>query len=476
MKMKFVCLPFIILFVSQQSTSAQDTSFYGMTSLGGNSYKGTIFKTDAHGANHSIPIQPFNPNNGEYPNGSLMLANNGKMYGVTTDGGQYGRGVLFEFNFVLNTYNVEFEFDNGSNGGRPYGALIQTGNGKLYGMTTIGGTSNMGVLFEYDYLTKIFTKKIDFDDVAKGNEAYGSLMKASNGKLYGMTHSGGTYNKGILFEYDPATEIFTKKIDFDGTLKGSFPYGSVMQANNGKLYGMTKYGGSFNKGVLFEYDILTDSLIAKINFDGINKGENPFGSLIQANNGLLYGMTRIGGTLDLGTIFEYNTTNDNLTRKISFNGTKGSYPMSSLMQAGNGKLYGMADRGGLQDKGALFEYDIQSNGYTKKLDFGGTIGEAPGYGNLIEVIVPLTEITDYSLLKMVSIFPNPSTGLVNIDLGNLSQAIVNVFNSEAGKLICQKEIISTAECQVLLTDLPSGIYIVEVIARGETRSFKLVKK
>jgi hypothetical protein len=33
-------------------------------------------------------------------------------------------------------------------------------------------------------------------------------------------NNGGSWGDGVLFEYDPATNNFTKKIDFDGTNKG----------------------------------------------------------------------------------------------------------------------------------------------------------------------------------------------------------------------------------------------------------------
>jgi len=35
-----------------------------------------------------------------------------------------------------------------------------------------------------------------------------------------MTTYGGQYYKGVLFEYDPSANTFTKKFDFDGVNKG----------------------------------------------------------------------------------------------------------------------------------------------------------------------------------------------------------------------------------------------------------------
>ena len=63
-------------------------------------------------------------------------------------------------------------------------------------------------------------------------------MQASDGKLYGMTTDGGSNGHGVIFSFDPSTSIYTKLKDFDG-LNGCGPYGSLMQASDGKLYGMT---------------------------------------------------------------------------------------------------------------------------------------------------------------------------------------------------------------------------------------------
>ena len=42
----------------------------------------------------------------------------------------------------------------------------------------------------------------------------GSLIKAKNNKLYGVTQLGGSFNAGTILEYDPATGSINKKFDF----------------------------------------------------------------------------------------------------------------------------------------------------------------------------------------------------------------------------------------------------------------------
>ena len=204
---------------------------------------------------------------------------------------------MFEYDYLNDTCPNIIYFDRYTIGADPNGDLLQASNGKLYGMTNSGNT-NYGTLFEYEISTNTFTTLIDFN-IANGALPFGSLIQANNGKLYGLTTFGGTYNYGVLFEYDTLSGVLTKKVDFDSITTGSHPYGSLIQASNGKLYGVTTSGGSNNYGVLFEYNITDDTLINKFNFDSIN-GRNSHGTLMEASDGNLYGMTWEGGTHDMG--------------------------------------------------------------------------------------------------------------------------------------------------------------------------------
>ncbi|MBL0072024.1 MAG: hypothetical protein IPP34_09525 [Bacteroidetes bacterium] len=90
-------------------------------------------------------------------------------------------------------------------------------------MTSLGGNANYGVLFQYDYVSNIFSKKIDLIDTT-GNLPEGPLFEASDGKLYGMTTKGGAIDAGVIFQYDISTGTFIKKIDLNSSI-GIFPKG-----------------------------------------------------------------------------------------------------------------------------------------------------------------------------------------------------------------------------------------------------------
>ena len=60
----------------------------------------------------------------------------------------------------------------------------------------------------------IYTKKFEFGGATSGSSANGSFLEASDGMLYGLTTGGGSNDDGVLFEYNPLTNTYTKKIDF----------------------------------------------------------------------------------------------------------------------------------------------------------------------------------------------------------------------------------------------------------------------
>jgi len=364
---------------------ADNSKLYGMTYSGGSYNYGVLFEFDPSNYNYSAIFEFDGSSSGSNPYGSLTLASNGMLYGLTFSGGANNFGVLFEYDITSSSFTNKVDFDGTSKGRNPKGTLVQSSDQLLYGMTLSGGTSSSGVLFEYNPATSTYTKKLDFNIAPNGKSPYGSLVQAYNGKFYGMTNSGGANSLGVIFEYDPSTSTYTNKLDFAGTSNGSNPYGSLIQAFNSKLYGMTYSGGTNGSGVLFEYDPATSTYTKKQDFDGSSYGSNPFGSLIQASNGKLYGMTFQGGTSSKGVLFEYDPATSTFTKKVDFTGTSnGSSPYGRLVQASNGKLYGMTNLGGTSSKGVLFEFDPATSTYTKKVDFTGTANGSNPYGSLIQ--------------------------------------------------------------------------------------------
>jgi uncharacterized repeat protein (TIGR03803 family) len=355
--------------------------FYGMTYNGGLNDKGVIFSWNPATNLIVKAVDFFNSPSGSNSYGSLTLSS-GKFYGMTHDGGTVGDGVIFEWNPATNMYTKKIDF-SGSAGSHPHGTLVFF-NGKYYGVTSQGGAYNKGVIFEWDPLTNIFIKKVDFDGTAKGNFPISS-MTLYNGKFYGMTWEGGANYYGVIYEWNPTSNVFVKKIDFAGTNNGSSPEGDLTLLGS-KFYGMTESGGINDMGIIFEWDPLTNIFTKKFDFDGLGNGAVPFGSL-SLYNGKLYGMTYFGGLHGKGVIFEMDPFANSLIKRIDFDGTdKGRRPMGSLLLNG-GKFYGMTYQGGTNNWGVIFEWDPGSiNTFTKLLDFNSINGRVPAYTRLVTFI------------------------------------------------------------------------------------------
>src|SRR5688500_10691263 len=70
------------------------------------------------------------------------------LYGTTIAGGHNDAGTIIKFIPAANNLNVAKSFE--TIGANPGGSLIQASNGKLYGMTANGGSGNAGVIFSLD--------------------------------------------------------------------------------------------------------------------------------------------------------------------------------------------------------------------------------------------------------------------------------------------------------------------------------------
>ncbi|MFM6983748.1 MAG: choice-of-anchor tandem repeat GloVer-containing protein [Chitinophagaceae bacterium] len=364
---------------------AADGHLYAMAYLGGSNNLGTLFQYDIAGDTIIKKIDFNGSGNGRNPIGDLMLASNGKLYGQLPFGGSAGAGLIFEYITSSNSFSKLFEWSATQNGRVPFGSLMQASNQQLYGLTYSGGINNSGVLFEYSISGANYIKKLDFGSAINGSNPYGNLIMASNLTMYGMTYQGGADNSGVIFSFDPVQHTYKKQVDFKSAQHGSNTYGSLIQASNGKLYGMLYQGGDYGYGSIIEYDPVQDTCIKLFDFDGSNSGRNPYGDLLQASNGKLYGMTPYGGTDDYGVIFEFDIASKQFQKLHDFNGADGGSPFGTLLQHSNGKLYGLTYNGGSSDAGVLFDYSVSGNTYSMLMSFTGTSTGTYPLGTLLEM-------------------------------------------------------------------------------------------
>ena len=105
-------------------------------------------------------------------------------------------------------------------------------------MTWQGGANNFGSVYSFDTVGNEYSDVQDFDSANGASPFFNTLMQAKNGKLYGMTVYGGADNNGVVFSFNPADSTYSKLVDFNGA-NGKNP--------NGTLLELKAFDGIFNE-------------------------------------------------------------------------------------------------------------------------------------------------------------------------------------------------------------------------------------
>jgi len=270
---------------------------YGTTSRSSASGQGTIFSFHTN-VNTTFAASLVFSTNG--PANDLMLASDGNLYGTTIGNGIGSKlPVLFRIT-TSGVYTNLYTIFQSSQAG-----LVQAGNGNLYGTIGAAGGSGGSIFVAptntlFGFLNNLYT--FSLLNTTNGINPSGTLLLANDGNLYGTTISGGTNNDGTIFRIT-TNGVFTSLHSFSGSLDGVNPQGDLIQAGDGNLYGTTPYGGAYGNGTIFQ--ISTNGVFNTIwSFTGGADGANPFGGVIQAGDGNLYGTAYNGGTNGYGTIFK----------------------------------------------------------------------------------------------------------------------------------------------------------------------------
>jgi uncharacterized repeat protein (TIGR03803 family) len=224
---------------------AADGNFYGTTVFGGASAYGTVYKLTPAGA-YTV-LHSFDLTNGSRPNGPLVQGNDGNFYGMTFGGvGNNRYGMVFKVT-GSGTFTILHAFAF-TDGGNPYPGLVLGKDGNFYGTTSNGGTIGYGNVFKITpggTLTSLHS----FTPGTDGGSPYGGLVQATDGNFYGAGFLGGAKNHGTIFRITPGG-TFATRYTFDGT-KGGSPMVTLLQHTNGILYGDTNTGGAKNTGVFY---------------------------------------------------------------------------------------------------------------------------------------------------------------------------------------------------------------------------------
>ncbi len=318
---------------------ANDGNFYGTASRGGSLEDGTIFRFATNGV-ISLVHAFTGGSDGWVPESELIQGTNGLLYGTTSGGGSLDGGTAFKM--TTNGVTTSYALNPASSGEQPAAGLVQGADGNFYGTVSYGGIYGDGTVFRLT-ASGVLSTLHSFRGV-DGSSPYGSLVQASNGDFYGTTLVGGLNDgSGTLFKITPSGAL-TTLFSF-ATTNGGFPGAGLTLDREGNFYGTTGIGGTSNVGTVFK--LAADGTFTSLySFTGGDDGGYPYGGLLLASDGNLYGTTGYLGAYGNGTVFRVSPDGDLLTL-AQFDGYQGANPRSTLVQGTDGKLYGTTQYGGV---------------------------------------------------------------------------------------------------------------------------------
>jgi uncharacterized repeat protein (TIGR03803 family) len=258
---------------------------------------------------------------------------------------------------------------------------------------------------EYEVLHKFFNKP--------AANPIAALVADSAGNFYGTTVSSSIgkdqcgYGCGVVFKLthnDSGNWSYNIVHAFRG-VDGALPGGSLVFDSSGNLYGTTAGGGAYYRGTVFMLSQSGNHWKESIlhSFGGMPDGERPQGALTFDQQGNLYGVADGGGTDGHGAVFELKRAHNKWKERVlhSFNGSDGDHPSgANVVVDSAGNLYSTTIFGGQSGYGLVYELSPSTNGTWKETVLhsfsGGTDGGYAEGGVVLDTAGNLYGATDGS--------------------------------------------------------------------------------
>ncbi|MBU4306987.1 MAG: hypothetical protein KKB32_04040, partial [Acidobacteria bacterium] len=235
------------------------TTLYGVAQLDGVNYLGGIFKVETDGTGFTI-LHSFTTGEYYYGNTGRIIVSGSTIFGVVYSNYDY-KGRIFTIQTDGTGFTVLHEFTAGVNDGMmPSGKLVLSGS-TLFGTTMYGGDSDKGTLYAIQTDGSGFTLLHEFTGGSTDGSRPRGTMYLSGSTLYGLTSQGGTHNLGTLFRMQTDGSGYELLHEFaGGTGDGAYPLGSLILSDS-TLYGMTYGGGDNDLGVVYSLQVSTSTSI-----------------------------------------------------------------------------------------------------------------------------------------------------------------------------------------------------------------------
>ncbi|MEQ1748056.1 MAG: choice-of-anchor tandem repeat GloVer-containing protein, partial [Prosthecobacter sp.] len=392
---------------------------------------------------------------GSQPTAALYYDGAGNLWGTTLySGSGTGYPTVFKYNISSNTLITVGEFSGSSTvvnkikGEGETSVLTSDGNGFLWGMTFLGGTSGYGTVFKVEMATNTTTSVLEFSNNAatnKGSYPVGSLVNDGAGFLWGVASNGGTGDEGTVFKIAHSTGVLTTVLQF-GSLTGANvnvmrPVNGLTNDGNGYLWGLASYEFPGVPWAVYKIKMSDNSFtkVAEHQTGGVSYlGRTPLAGLAgSATSPWLWGTASVGGTNNLGTLFRYDPSTGQQQVITNFTGQTGtalgSKPNGKVHVDTSGVVWGTTEEGGTSNVGTIFKYDPATSTFSTVQSFSTGGGNRPKGA--------LAGMSDGFIWGTASSGPSSSSGSVfKINPATSAVTVVHGFPSsisaEGYQLVC----------------------------------------
>jgi uncharacterized repeat protein (TIGR03803 family) len=191
------------------------------------------------------------------------------------------------------TFTILHTFQS-ADGANPQAGVIQDSSGNLYGTAENGGTYGAGTVYKITPKGKFSVLHSFGGTTTDGDGPTAPLLLDDNGNLYGTTLAGGedcvagsNFGCGTVFKINSSGKESILH-DFTGgdpsSLDGKTPFSGLIADNNSDAMFGTTWGG-YNGSVVYEITPAGKETILYT----LNNNTTLYGSLVQDNNGDLWG-------------------------------------------------------------------------------------------------------------------------------------------------------------------------------------------
>ena len=346
-----------------------DGSWVGFTS---GFFGGGLYRLSPEGTNYSV-LHAFSTTGGGFTPGDTPLIHSdgsvilGGTHAVDAGyqivswrPGDSGLNTLLQ---VTNTSEVL------SGNAPPFGHLTRVADGTIYHIGTISTASSSSIAVSK--LSSDGTQAIRIANRAKLYSADGKLWQSANGSIYGVSIYGGTADNGALFRVTSDAGIqLLFSFGVDGG-SGKNPQGGVVEASDGLLYGITDSPKTNNGGPSF-FRIRKDGThFEELGSAGtyVNAGLSP------ASDGNLYALVQ-GVLPQLPTaIIRVAIPSGAVSQvtKLPLSAGAQAYVSGSVTEGVDGRLYVITSGDGASDRGTIFS--VERNGTDGRTEHQFTTAE-----------------------------------------------------------------------------------------------------